>query len=215
MPSLLDPGHDVKVIHLLRKPLSEGTVAANVLAHGTGALNIDASRIATADSLDGGASTTTRASQKGNEGWTRPWMEDEWAREAHAARVRQNVAKAEALGRWPSNLILEHDEGCRCVGTKKVKGTPPTPSGFDRYNAANADLGYRPNTYEKGAPPPPPSRLDADGKETVAAWQCIPGCPVASLNAQSGITRSEGETESGRTGASRFYKQVGGSHETD
>jgi hypothetical protein len=35
----------MKVIHLLRKPCSEGTVAANVLRYGTGALNIDASRI--------------------------------------------------------------------------------------------------------------------------------------------------------------------------
>ena len=34
----------MKVIHVLRKPLT-GTVAANVLAHGTGVLNIDATRI--------------------------------------------------------------------------------------------------------------------------------------------------------------------------
>jgi len=33
------------VIHICRKPLSEPTVAANVLKHGTGALNIDACRI--------------------------------------------------------------------------------------------------------------------------------------------------------------------------
>ena len=34
-----------RMIHVLRKPLSEGTVASNVLKHGTGGLNIDASRI--------------------------------------------------------------------------------------------------------------------------------------------------------------------------
>ena len=33
-------------IVLARKPLSEGTVATNVLRHGTGALNIDAGRVA-------------------------------------------------------------------------------------------------------------------------------------------------------------------------
>jgi len=33
------------VIHICRKPLSEPTVSANVLKHGTGALNIDACRI--------------------------------------------------------------------------------------------------------------------------------------------------------------------------
>ena len=34
----------MRVIHVLRKPLSEGTVAANTLKHGTSGLNIDASR---------------------------------------------------------------------------------------------------------------------------------------------------------------------------
>lgn len=38
---------------LARKPLSEKTVAANVLKWGTGALNIDASRIGTLDNLNG------------------------------------------------------------------------------------------------------------------------------------------------------------------
>lgn len=36
------------IIHVLRKPF-DNTVAANVLAHGTGALNIDGCRIASAD----------------------------------------------------------------------------------------------------------------------------------------------------------------------
>lgn len=35
----------MKMIHVLRKPLSKSTVAANTLEHGTGGLNIDASRI--------------------------------------------------------------------------------------------------------------------------------------------------------------------------
>lgn len=91
---------------MARKPLA-GTVAVNVLAHGTGALNIDGCRVSTDDKLGGGAEKATTAEQKGNEGWTRPWMEDAAAREAHAARVRSNVERAEAMGRWPANLI--HD----------------------------------------------------------------------------------------------------------
>jgi hypothetical protein len=39
----LKPAHEPIV--LARKPLSEKTVAANVLEHGTGALNIDATRV--------------------------------------------------------------------------------------------------------------------------------------------------------------------------
>ena len=44
----------MKVIHVLRKPLSEKTVASNTIKHGTGGLNIDACRIRTADNLNGG-----------------------------------------------------------------------------------------------------------------------------------------------------------------
>ena len=35
------------VITVARKPLSEGSVAANVLKHGTGGLNIDGCRVGT------------------------------------------------------------------------------------------------------------------------------------------------------------------------
>src|SRR5699024_5158555 len=41
----LKPGHEPVV--LARKPLAEKTVARNVLAHGTGAINVDACRIGT------------------------------------------------------------------------------------------------------------------------------------------------------------------------
>lgn len=96
-------------ITVARKPLV-GTVAANVLEWGTGALNIDGCRVATDDKLGGGAEKATTVDQKGNDGWTRPWMSDEAARDAHAARVRYNVERAEALGRWPANLILSIPE---------------------------------------------------------------------------------------------------------
>jgi hypothetical protein len=93
-----------------RKPLGEKTVAANVLAHGTGALNIDATRIGTTDKLGGGAEKSTTRETKGNEGWERPWMDDLEARDSHAARVRDNVKKAESLGRWPANVALDESQ---------------------------------------------------------------------------------------------------------
>lgn len=43
----------MKVIHLLRKPLSEKNLASNALKHGTGGLNIDGSRIPTTPSEGG------------------------------------------------------------------------------------------------------------------------------------------------------------------
>jgi len=47
----LKPAHEPIIV--ARKPL-EGTVAHNVLTHGTGALNIDGSRTGTSDNLNGG-----------------------------------------------------------------------------------------------------------------------------------------------------------------
>lgn len=96
----LKPAHEPIV--MARKPLI-GTVAANVLEYGTGALNIDASRIPTEGerisprgSMDAGTDI--------HEGWARPWMGD-----AGKSKARLDVAiqKAEQMGRWPANVI--HD----------------------------------------------------------------------------------------------------------
>lgn len=92
-------------IVVARKPL-RGTVAGNVVEHGTGALNIDATRVATTDTLGGGANTAmTRDTRQ--DGWARPWMDDHATRDAAAARSRQNTARAESLGRWPANVLLD------------------------------------------------------------------------------------------------------------
>ena len=90
-------------ITMARKPLV-GTVAANVLEHGTGALNIDGCRVATGDKLGGGATSGHTAA---HEGYRRPWMDNRDHLARHAEKCAANVIKAEALGRWPANLI--HD----------------------------------------------------------------------------------------------------------
>ncbi len=71
---------------LVRKPCSEKTVAANVLKHGVGALNIDASRIGTEQRHNPSASNQDR------EAW------------------RMNTSETEgrtATGRFPANLVLD------------------------------------------------------------------------------------------------------------
>lgn len=102
-------------ITVARKPLDEKTVAANVLEHGTGAINVDGCRVAaTGESLHGGGSTVGKRAENHNEGWQRPWMDDEAAREAMRERSAASQAKAEQLGRWPANLI--HDGSDEVVG---------------------------------------------------------------------------------------------------
>lgn len=44
----------MRIITVARKPLSEGTVAANVLTHGCGSLNIDAVRVKSEGQTQGG-----------------------------------------------------------------------------------------------------------------------------------------------------------------
>lgn len=70
------------------------TVAANVLAHGTGALNIDATRIATDTPIGRTNHTTSKFIDSAN-----------GTREAHARTV--TVDNSGGLGRWPANVILD------------------------------------------------------------------------------------------------------------
>jgi DNA modification methylase len=120
-------------IVVARKPLGEKTVAANVLAHGTGALNIDATRVVTTDKLGGGANTAmTRDTRQ--DGWARPWMDDHATRDAAAARSRQNTARAESLGRWPANVLLEES-----VATELDRQTGILTSGVMRAGTTRAE----------------------------------------------------------------------------
>jgi DNA modification methylase len=78
-------------ICLARKPLI-GTVAANVLEHGTGALNIDGCRVDTRDDLNGGAYSN------GNK----------QAGDATSFVTGVNAGKfIQPMGRWPANIV--HD----------------------------------------------------------------------------------------------------------
>lgn len=115
-------------IIMARKPFPE-TVAANVLAHSTGAINIDGCRVITSDKL------------------IRPAIlrgENKVFGKGLGAGTQN-----EPSGRWPSNVVLSHSELC-----DEIEG-------------------------------------------------CVEGCPIAELDAQSGITKDEGY--GGQGGASRFF----------
>jgi DNA modification methylase len=105
----LKPAHEP--IILARKPLV-GTVAANVEAHGTGALNIDGCRIATTDNLNGG----TYSGGKRN-----PVPGDERS-SASAGRYGEDGRLnpedfVQPEGRWPPNILLSHTPECVEGGT--------------------------------------------------------------------------------------------------
>ena len=76
----------MRSIHVLRKPCSESTVAANVLKHGTGGINVDGSRVGT---------EVTVSVHNGNSG-----SHGIYGRDYRVFR-RENPP-----GRWPANLVL-------------------------------------------------------------------------------------------------------------
>jgi DNA modification methylase len=90
-------------ITVARKPF-KGTVAANVLAHGTGGLNVDECRVGTDESLGRPLSARPEASSVNAFNWsTRP--------NPQAGQFLDNTG---GLGRWPANLI--HDGSDEVVG---------------------------------------------------------------------------------------------------
>lgn len=121
-------------IVVARKPLA-GTVAQNVLEHGTGALNIDACRIPTGDKLGGGS--TTRG-QRMKDGWRRPWMDDPDMVAANAERSRASVARSEELGRWPTNVVLDERQA---DALDQQSGTSTSRVGKPRGAASGAGWG--------------------------------------------------------------------------
>ena len=88
-------------------------------------------------------------------------------------------------GRWPANLVLQHLPTCEQTGTREEAGY--TVNRFT--DGAKPFGGGAGHPYESEHVPP----------STVPVWACGAGCPVAGLDAQS-----EG------SGASRYFKQVGG-----
>lgn len=84
-------------IVVARKPLI-GTVAANVLEHGTGALNIDACRVAHNEPA-GNAAVGAGGARSGGIMGAKP----------DALRVRETTA-ASTAGRWPTNAVLDHHQ---------------------------------------------------------------------------------------------------------
>lgn len=196
-------------ITVARKPL-EGTVAHNTTVHGTGGINIDACRISGAGEYSRPA---TEGSPKGVVAYSL------------IATKAQSERHSHELGRWPANLILQHLPECRCTGTLK-EALPIFESshthrwgfGVGRVNCEVRKKGEKPSF-------------------SVEKWGCAPGCPVGSLNLQSGQTVStktkkaskhvgagsatflqtpqhtEVNSHEDSGGASRFFKQISGAPE--
>lgn len=182
----------MRVITLARKPLV-GSVADNVLRHGTGGLNIGASRIGSLALLIKGGGEQYYGKKN-----------------SFLPIAKVNEPRS---GRFPSNVILEHRPECRCVGTKTVKplgggasvnqdGTEEAPAWECSPDCPVAALddqsGNRPSTWTNSATQTP---SEAEAK------------PESKFRPKQGSYMPQGPLYADEGGASRFFKQVGGQRE--
>ena len=102
-------------IVLARKPIEKGlNIAQNVIKWGTGALNIDASRLEHNEEQK----FTNRGQRK--EGWN---MDN-----CGFDSTKNVTASANPSGRFPTNVILTHHPDCKCVGLKDISNEDETIS---------------------------------------------------------------------------------------
>jgi len=97
----LKPAHEPIVV--ARKPL-DSTVSENVLAHGTGALNIDGTRVAYASEADFAKLAAGVQAIKARGGS----MENSWKNSSDLSGAND----ASTIGRWPPNILLNHSPEC-------------------------------------------------------------------------------------------------------
>lgn len=211
---ILRPGPKASFIFLFRKPISENTVSEQVASTGTGAINVEACRI------QGGRVQVSAGPVGGYHG-------------SPTAYEKGTGAIYDNHGRWPPNVVIVHGPGCRSAGTKKVPASN-APGRSSRGEGERA-IGFGP---QAGSARTMPFYTDPNdyGMETVASWECEPGCPVPLLDGQSGELATRGNvgptnrsTTTGFTrggnglpglvnykdvgGASRFFPQLKGESE--
>lgn len=161
----LKPGWELVLI--ARKPFT-GSVATNMLAHGTGALNIDGCRIGTdpvpINTFDDGA---------------KPF----------GGGAGHPYTQRMSSGRWPTNVAFSHHGDCVQIGTAVVRAASGSGSRDDEVSGQRRYVGRGGTDFAVT----PGRRLgDANGNETVERWACVPDCPVRRLDDQAG-TRTSGK----------------------
>jgi len=137
----LKPSHEP--ICVARKPF-RGTVASNVLQHGTGALNIDACRV----ELDG---ATDQASFENNHRVTERLPADYEGRALGLLEGgwKQRVGTADIpTGRWPANLIHDGSDEVVSAFPGGAKPKPARPGKRGGRNAMHMSRASGDNTFQ-------------------------------------------------------------------
>lgn len=151
-------------IILCRAPRGSMTFAELAKTYGTGALNIDGSRIA-------GKWTSWRRSDgtiSSKEGHASPNPMDRLG-----GKLEEKQRNPEhPQGRWPANLLLSHHEDCVLIGTFEVEGRT-----INRWKEGMKPFGDAAGEQFESEKLPP---------ETVERWACVGDCAIRALDDQAG-----------------------------
>jgi site-specific DNA-methyltransferase (adenine-specific) len=203
-PDFLVPGGTAmkpanEPICVARKPLSEKSVAENVLKWGTGGINVDGCRVGSDEIKRGNASVNN---DEGRYNWNNG-----------KSKVNENYVADETPGRFPANIILE------CTCDEVIKGEKGEP-----FNYKGKEYSNKETSMFNGDKPEAPSNYNDKGD-----IHTNPMCPCRLMDEQSGISKSssnkwEGDnnsdiygkyqkgirqsTFSDKGGASRFFYQA-------
>lgn len=159
----LKPGWEPIVV--ARKPLM-GTVAGNVLAHGTGAINVDGCRIGMTN-----VDREATAAHNRHAAWGSGPRDNNVYSEHRGERASEGDWNP--AGRWPANVVLSHSEDCVMAGDRQVRANGHHPSS----RGASATFGANDGSNAGGLRGHDGlEERRADG-ERVERWACVPGCP--------------------------------------
>jgi len=183
----LKPAHEPCV--LARKPI-EGTVANNVLKHGTGGLNIDGTRVGT----NGGTARDGKADKPNNSGWE---------------NMRGHGIAQLNTGRFPANLIHDGSDEVEAVFPQTKSGGGTKVTGRGEQQQATWSL----NRKEKGKEWQPDSGsasrffycAKSSKSERNAGLEGFEEVKKNTLNSygdQSGVEQGDGATRVGDKGSS-------------
>jgi len=179
MGTALKPSHEP--VCVARKPMA-GTLARNLLRLGTGALGVEATRVAFAGTGDESEAKGKNQHADFGSGPMTNRVYGEWKED------RPNWAPT---GRWPPNVVLTHSPECERKGTKAVPAGSHYPderlTGYGRNLGRGSGGAWR---YDGEGPRPE--------TELVEDWACAPGCPVAEIDRQSGVSESTPHSHDGR-----------------
>lgn len=106
-------------------------------------------------------------------------------------------------GRWPANFALSHSDECEPAGIRKVKTSDP------RRADGSVNCGLYGGVANPDAKMDKPRYCDADGTETIEAWDCADDCPVKMLDEQSGNRPSGGGNKNKQNSESSLFKGLG------